>query len=403
MTKKMQTFLSAVKAEYGDIETITRSQVLELSEKYPDISKFPPKWLKANTVAKAEYALDTTQIDVSVDIPVPVTTPAITGNAIKGEVIDTSEEVDSIISFIPDTDKTYVPFGNHKDLESIVKSRYFYPTFITGLSGNGKTFMVEQICSKLKRDMIRVNITIETDEDDLLGGFRLVDGETVFHKGPVIDAMERGAVLLLDEVDLASNKILCLQPVLEGKGVYLKKINQWIRPADGFTIIATANTKGKGSESGAFIGTNILNEAFLERFAITLEQEYPAVSIEKKILSKNFDTFNIKDDDYVQNLVSWADIIRKTYYDGGVDEIISTRRLVHIAKAYSIFEDRAKAIDLCIQRFDDETKESFRDLYSKVDAEVQPAGNPTREESGNLTGDGYKGAGNSDNIDITPF
>ena len=379
------------------------SRLRELSAKYPDISKFPPKWLKANTVAKAEYALDTTQIDVSVDIPVPVTTPAITGNAIKGEVIDTSEEVDSIISFIPDTDKTYVPFGNHKDLESIVKSRYFYPTFITGLSGNGKTFMVEQICSKLKRDMIRVNITIETDEDDLLGGFRLVDGETVFHKGPVIDAMERGAVLLLDEVDLASNKILCLQPVLEGKGVYLKKINQWIRPADGFTIIATANTKGKGSESGAFIGTNILNEAFLERFAITLEQEYPAVSTEKKILSKNFDTFNIKDDDYVQNLVNWADIIRKTYYDGGVDEIISTRRLVHIAKAYSIFQDRAKAIDLCIQRFDDETKESFRDLYSKVDAEVQPAGNPTREESGNLTGDGYKGAGNSDNIDITPF
>ena len=399
----MQTFLSAVKAEYGDIETITRSQVLELSEKYPDISKFPPKWLKANTVAKAEYAIDPSNLDVSVDIPVPVTTPAITGNAIKGEVIDTSEEVDSIISFIPDTDKTYVPFGNHKDLESIVKSRYFYPTFITGLSGNGKTFMVEQICSKLKRDMIRVNITIETDEDDLLGGFRLVDGETVFHKGPVIDAMERGAVLLLDEVDLASNKILCLQPVLEGKGVYLKKINQWIRPADGFTIIATANTKGKGSESGAFIGTNILNEAFLERFAITLEQEYPAVSTEKKILSKNFDTFNIKDDDYVQNLVNWADIIRKTYYDGGVDEIISTRRLVHIAKAYSIFQDRAKAIDLCIQRFDDETKESFRDLYSKVDAEVQPAGNPTREESGNLTGDGYKGAGNSDNIDITPF
>ena len=397
MTKKMQTFLSAVKAEYGDIETITRSQVLELSEKYEDISKYPPKWLKANTVAKGEYAVDTTKLDISVDIPVPVTTPAITGNAIKGEVIDTSEEVDSIISFIPDTDKTYVPFGNHKDLESIVKSRYFYPTFITGLSGNGKTFMVEQICSKLKRDMIRVNITIETDEDDLLGGFRLVDGETVFHKGPVIDAMERGAVLLLDEVDLASNKILCLQPVLEGKGVYLKKINQWIRPADGFTIIATANTKGKGSESGAFIGTNILNEAFLERFAITLEQEYPAVSTEKKILSKNFDTFNIKDDDYVQNLVSWADIIRKTYYDGGVDEIISTRRLVHIAKAYSIFEDRAKAIDLCIQRFDDETKESFRDLYSKVDAEVDPA------ESSKTHHSTISIEEKSNEVDVTPF
>jgi MoxR-like ATPase len=394
MTKKMQAFLSAVKAEYGDIETITRSQVLELSAKYPDISKFPPKWLKANTVAKAEYALDTTQIDVSVKSPVPVTTPEISGNAIKGEVIDTSEEVDTIISFIPDTDKTYVPWGNHKDLESIVKSRYFYPTFITGLSGNGKTFMVEQICAKLKRDLVRVNITIETDEDDLLGGFRLVDGETVFHKGPVIDAMERGAVLLLDEVDLASNKILCLQPVLEGKGVYLKKINKWIKPADGFTVIATANTKGKGSESGAFIGTNILNEAFLERFAITIEQEYPPISTEKKILSKNFKTFDIKDDDYVQNLVNWADIIRKTYFDGGVDEIISTRRLVHIAKAYSIFQDRAKAIDLCIQRFDDETKESFRDLYSKVDAEVDSAAVGVEPENTRRS---------DDDIDITPF
>ena len=388
MTKKMQEFLSAVKAEYGDIETITRSQVLELSKKYPDISQYPPKWLKANTVAKAEYALDTTQIADSVETPVLVTKPEISGSAIKGEVIDTSEEVDTIISFIPDVDKTYVPWGNHKDLESIVKSNYFYPIFITGLSGNGKTFMVEQICAKLKRDMIRVNITIETDEDDLLGGFRLVDGETVFHKGPVIDAMERGAVLLLDEVDLASNKILCLQPVLEGKGVYLKKINQWIKPADGFTIIATANTKGKGSESGAFIGTNILNEAFLERFAITIEQEYPAISTEKKILSKNFKTFGIEDQDYVQNLVNWADIIRKTYYDGGVDEIISTRRLVHIAKAYSIFQDRAKAIDLCIQRFDDETKESFRDLYSKVDAEVDPT--ETTKET-------------VDGIEVTPF
>ena len=388
MTKKMQEFLSAVKAEYGDIETITRLQVLELSKKYPDISQYPPKWLKANTVAKAEYALDTTQIADSVETPVLVTKPEISGSAIKGEVIDTSEEVDTIISFIPDVDKTYVPWGNHKDLESIVKSNYFYPIFITGLSGNGKTFMVEQICAKLKKDMIRVNITIETDEDDLLGGFRLVDGETVFHKGPVIDAMERGAVLLLDEVDLASNKILCLQPVLEGKGVYLKKINQWIKPADGFNIIATANTKGKGSESGAFIGTNILNEAFLERFAITIEQEYPTISTEKKILIKNFKNFGIEDQDYVQNLVHWADIIRKTYYDGGVDEIISTRRLVHIAKAYSIFQDRAKAIDLCIQRFDDETKESFRDLYSKVDAEVDPA--ETTKET-------------VDGIEVTPF
>ena len=398
MTSKQQEFLSTVKTEYGDILTITRSQVIELSVKYPNISKYPPKWLKANLVAKGEYSLNVANVPANA---IPVISPEISANTVKGEVIDTSEEVDNIISFIPDTDKTYISWGNHKDLESIVKSRYFYPTFITGLSGNGKTLMVEQICAKLKRDLVRVNITIETDEDDLLGGFRLVDGETVFHKGPVIDAMERGAVLLLDEVDLASNKILCLQPVLEGKGVYLKKINQWIRPTDGFTIIATANTKGKGSESGAFIGTNILNEAFLERFAITFEQEYPSVSVEKKILVKNFNSFGLDDEDYVNNLVNWADIIRKTYYDGGVDEIISTRRLVHIAKAYSIFKDRAKAIDLCIQRFDDETKESFRDLYSKVDAEVDSAENPTTDQSTILIGE--EGKGSSDDLDTTPF
>ena len=397
MTKKMQAFLSAVKTEYGDIETITRSQVLELSKKYPNISQYPPKWLKANTVAKSQYALDTTQIADSVETPVEVTKPEISGSAIKGEVVDTTAEIDGLISFIPNSDKTYVAWGNHKDLESVIKSNMFYPTFITGLSGNGKTFMVEQICAKLKRDMIRVNITIETDEDDLLGGFRLVDGETVFHKGPVIDAMERGAVLLLDEVDLASNKILCLQPVLEGKGVYLKKINKWINPADGFTIIATANTKGKGSVSGAFIGTNILNEAFLERFAITLEQEYPAVSTEKKILTKVFETFGDVQDEYVTNLVNWADIIRKTYYDGGVDEIISTRRLVHIAKAYSIFQDRGKAIEMCIQRFDDETKESFRDLYSKVDIEVD---SPQNAEKGEISRDIL---GDTDEIDVAPF
>lgn len=370
MTSKQRSFISAVKTEFGNVSSITRAQVVQLSEKYPDISKYPPKWLKSNTISKGTYAID---VDVdAVGFPaIPVNSPEISSNSVKGEVIDTSDEIDSLISFIPNIDDTYVPWGNHRDIEKIVKSKMFYPTFITGLSGNGKTFMVEQICAKLNRDMIRVNITIETDEDDLLGGFRLIDGETVFHKGPVVDAMERGAVLLLDEVDLASNKILCLQPVLEGKGVFLKKINQWVTPADGFTVIATANTKGKGSESGAFIGTNILNEAFLERFAITIEQEYPVESTEKKILGNIFQSFGVDDTDFISNLVKWADIIRKTYYDGGVDEIISTRRLVHIAKAYSIFEDRAKAIDLCIQRFDDETKESFRDLYTKVDAEVE--------------------------------
>ena len=283
---------------------------------------------------------------------------------------NTLPNADSLLGYIPEVDKTYVKFGHHKDIVKILKSGLFYPVFVTGLSGNGKTFGVEQACAETNRELVRVNITIETDEDDLLGGFRLENGETVFHKGPVVEALERGAVLLLDEVDLASSKILCLQPILEGKGVFLKKINQWVHPADGFTIIATANTKGKGSESGAFVGTNILNEAFIDRFAITLEQAYPPVSTETKIIKNVFKSLGIKDDDFASHLVNWADITRKTFYDGGIDEIIATRRLVHIANAYSIFNDRLKAVELCISRFDEDTKLAFKDLYEKVDADV---------------------------------
>jgi len=230
--------------------------------------------------------------------------------------------------------------------------------------------MIEQACAKLKREMFRVNITIETDEDDLLGHYTLKNGETVWQDGPVIQAMERGALLLLDEVDLASNKILCLQPVLEGKGVFIKKINRWIYPKTGFNVFATANTKGKGSDDGRFIGTNILNEAFLERFAITMEQEYPTVATEKRILKSVLEDLNVSNDDFVDRLVNWADIIRKTFFDGGIDEIIATRRLVHICNAFAIFGDRMKAIQMCVNRFDDETKTAFLDLYSKVDADV---------------------------------
>ena len=280
-----------------------------------------------------------------------------------------------VMNFIPSVDPNYISWGNHKDVQSIVKSRMFFPMFITGLSGNGKTFMVEQVCAKLKRECVRVNVTIETDEDDLLGGFRLQDGQTVFHKGPVVEAMERGAVLLLDEVDLASSKILCLQPVLEGKGVFLKKINQWITPAEGFNVIATANTKGKGSESGQFMGTNILNEAFLERFAITLEQEYTQPKTEVRIVKSAMG--DKVDEEFASKLVDWAKVIRDTHADGGIDEIISTRRLVHIAKSYAIFGDRMKSIELCVARFDSEIKDTFLDLYTKIDAEVQE---PSEEE-----------------------
>ena len=273
-------------------------------------------------------------------------------------------------NLVPSKDPNFVPFGNFPDVKKIIQSGIFYPTFITGLSGNGKTLGIEQACANLKRELIRVNITIETDEDDLIGGFRLVNGETVWHNGPVIEALERGAILLLDEVDLASNKILCLQSVLEGKGLFLKKTGRYVERRPGFNIFATANTKGKGSEDGRFIGTNVLNEAFLERFALTFEQEYPTVATETKILEKAATSLAVLDKEFCSHLANWADIIRRTFNDGGVDEVISTRRLVHIVRAFAIWHDRMKAIKVCTNRFDDETKQSFIELYDKIDAGV---------------------------------
>ena len=295
---------------------------------------------------------------------------------IKGDnEMTTMNMATSTTSLVPKSEPTYVAFGDYKEVKAIIKSKKFYPVFISGLSGNGKTLMVHQVCSDLRRDLCRVNITIETDEDDLLGGFRLVDGQTVWHNGPVVEAMERGAILLLDEVDLASHKVMCLQPVMEGKGIFLKKINKFVKPAPGFNVVATANTKGKGSDDGRFIGTNVLNEAFLERFPITIEQKYPGAVTERKILIKVLDVEKTPDDEFVDKLVRWAEVIRKTFDEGGVDEVISTRRLVHIAQAFAIFSgDRMKAINMCVNRFDTDTKLSFLDLYTKVDAGVETIG-----------------------------
>ncbi len=300
-------------------------------------------------------------LEETLNLPGPESIPSVVTNTVQTE----SVEYDSLV---PQADDIFVPFGCFKDVKSVIKSGVFYPLFITGLSGNGKTHAVEQACSQLKRDVVRVNVTIETDEDDLIGGFRLVNGETVWHDGPVVEALKRGAVLLLDEVDLASNKIMCLQSLLEGKGVYLKKINQYVKPADGFNVIATANTKGRGSDSGKFIGTNVLNEAFLERFAVTFEQSYPSPAIESKILARVFASLNVTHSaDLVKYLTDWSDIIRKTYYDGGIDDVISTRRLIAIVKAYAIWDNNmSKAIELCTNRFDDDTKSVFVELYQKV-------------------------------------
>lgn len=274
-------------------------------------------------------------------------------------------------NLVPAVDDLFVPYGNFEDIKNITASGIFYPTFITGLSGNGKTYMVEQICAQLKREVIRVNLTTETDEDALIGGLRLIAGETKFVKGPVVRAMERGAILLLDEIDLADpSRIMCLQSILEGSGYFVKRTGEYVEPKEGFTVIATANTKGKGSSSGAFIGTKILNEAFLERFPVTFENPYPPVAVEKRILKKLFQKLGIEDEDFIQKLVFWADTIRATYFDEAIDEIISTRRLVHISKAYAIFNDRMKAIELCTNRFDEETKSSFIEFYRKIDADV---------------------------------
>ena len=348
-----------------------------------------PSWLKQDQfkVARGVYALPIDgdispkiKEDIISELPKTETAPV-------NETVNQAAFIVSSLTgdIVPTKDPVFVPWGYFKDIKSIVTSKQFYPIFITGLSGNGKTMNVSQACAQTERECIRVNITIETDEDDLLGGYRLQDGQTVWQNGPVIEAMERGAILLLDEIDLASNKIMCLQPILEGNGVFLKKINKFVKPAPGFNVIATANTKGQGSNDGKFIGTNILNEAFLERFPITVEQAYPTNKIEGKILLNVMSEKGLtKDSDkkFADNLITWADIIRKTFYEGGVDEIISTRRLVHIVEAFTIFKNKMKAIEMCTNRFDVDTKTSFIDLYTKIDGgeDVATWGNPVLDD-----------------------
>ena len=344
-------------------DVLTKKELIQANKKFG--CKYAPQWLIKNKDYKVDKATFRLPLDGDIQKTAVVKTADTT--------IETKKEAAYIVSsltgdIVPKKDPVFVPFGNYTDVKSIIKSNKFYPVFVTGLSGNGKTMSILQACAENRKECIRVNVTIETDEDDLLGGYRLKDGQTVWQNGPVIEAMERGALLLLDEIDLASNKIMCLQPILEGSGVFVKKINKFVKPKEGFNVIATANTKGQGSEDGKFIGTNILNEAFLERFPVTFEQKYPNAKTEEKILNNTLEAAGKKDTDYVSKLVTWADVIRKTYFDGGVDEIISTRRLVHIVQAYAIFKNKLKAIELCTNRFDEDTKTSFVDLYTKVDA-----------------------------------
>tara|TARA_B100001250_G_scaffold130682_1_gene111454 strand:- start:28128 stop:29318 length:1191 start_codon:yes stop_codon:yes gene_type:complete len=362
-------FLDACSEQFPGQVEFSKSTV----RKVCDTANIPfPSWLIRKPQFKAGYGT------YSIESIVPENYGAVAevANTPSVEVVNIPSTgvgmnvLDDNVSVIPSQIENYVPFGHFTDLKKILQSGIFFPVFITGLSGNGKTLMVEQICAKLKKELFRVNITIETDEDDLIGSNTLVNGNIMFREGPVLKAMRKGAVLLIDEVDLASNKIMCLQSILEGKGYLIKKTGEYVEPADGFTICATANTKGKGSEDGRFIGTNILNEAFLERFAITLEQSYPPVRTEQKIIKKDFELLGVSDDEFAEKLVDWADVIRKSFYEGAVDEVISTRRLVHIAKAFSMFTDKLKSIEVCLARFDDDTKAAFLDLYTKVDEGV---------------------------------
>jgi MoxR-like ATPase len=343
--------INALRAAYNT-DTVTRQQIVAFVEANPGTTF--PHWLcndQQYRAGRGEYRLP------SVD----------EAGSSKARTIGTATVSDAM-NYIPEPVEGYVPFGNHADIRSIIAKRLFSKTFISGLSGCGKTTTILQACHELKRECVRVNITCETDEDDLLGGFRLVNGETVFSYGPVVEAMRRGAVLLLDEIDLASTKIMCLQPILEGKGVFLKKIGEQVNHAPGFMVFATANTKGQGSESGKFVGTNVLNEAFLDRFGFTMDQEYPSEKVETRIINNVMSQCGASDDQFVQNLVTWANAIRKTYAEGACDEIISTRRLVHIAEAFGIFGDRRKAIEMSIARFNAESRESMMSLYEKVDS-----------------------------------
>ena len=364
LNQKQIDFVKHAKKLFPNKVELTLADLVRANKEFGH--KYEPQWLTKNKqyrVDRGLFKLPNIDDNVSEETKVSKT------ETVKDNKVNEAAYIVSSLTgdIVPKKDSVFVSFGNYPDVKSIVKSRMFYPVFITGLSGNGKTMGVTQACAENRRELIRVNITIETDEDDLLGGYRLKDGQTVWQNGPVIEAMERGAILLLDEIDLASNKIMCLQPILEGSGIFVKKINKFVKPAEGFNVIATANTKGQGSEDGKFIGTNVLNEAFLERFPITFEQKYPSVKIEEKILIKTLEKNGKKDQSFCKKLVTWADVIRKTFFDGGVDEIISTRRLVHIVQAFTIFKDKLKAIEVCTNRFDEDTKNSFVELYQKVD------------------------------------
>lgn len=375
-TPDRKEFLGALQSKYPNQTSFTKEDFENLGH-FPYWVKHTRYNFKQGSVFNLQPILGGGSTAKIVEMKTPTPAPQVTvmpsqqvSNMPVAAATESVNLMEDNVKIIPEKMGNYVPFGHFKDVKNIISSKIFFPVFVTGLSGNGKTLMIEQVCAQLKRELYRVNITIETDEDDLMGGHTLVNGNIVFREGPVIKAMRKGAVLLLDEVDLGSNKLMCLQSVLEGKGYLIKKTGEWVTPKEGFTILATANTKGQGSEDGKFIGTQIMNEAMLERFAITMQQEYPPVTTERKILAKEMELTGSVDQEFVEKLVDWADVIRKTYYEGAIDDVITTRRLVHIVNAFRMFGDKLKSITMCISRFDEETRNAVLDLYTKIDAGV---------------------------------
>lgn len=380
MTNTREAMLAALRAADNNGGVFRKRDVLAVSESLGFKSRVADKIMEEGLkVSRGVYDLSPLMAGVTA-MPAPVQMPQPVAEIVSKPVAKTLMQAKlevTVDNLVPRADPTYVPFGFYKDLIKVLKSENFYPTFISGLSGNGKTTMVEQACAKLKREVMRVNISVETDEDDLIGGNTLVDGNVVYREGPVLTAMKRGAILILDEIDRGSNKLMCMQAILEGKPYFNKKTGETVYPAKGFNVIATANTKGKGSDDGKFISAQILDDAFLERFAITVEQEYPSAKVEKQIIMNKMEKAGAIDEEFADNLVTWAEIIRKTFYDGGIDDLISTRRLEHIVNAFAMFKSRNKAVELCVNRFDADTKSAFLDLYSKVDAKVDLA--PTED------------------------
>jgi len=366
MNYDRETLITKLAETFPTASSVKRADVINVIEEHG--LKYPHWFFRENKVGYNQFAINPAlQVVKKAEEPI-----AIIESETKAEskVVTQAKLEVEVDNLIPTKDDTFVPFGFFKDLNKIINSGMFYPTFISGLSGNGKTTMVEQACAKLGKEALRVNISIETDEDDLIGGNTLVDGNVVYREGPVLTAMKRGAILILDEIDRGSNKLMCLQAILEGKPYFNKKTGEVVHPAHGFNVIATANTKGRGSEDGKFMSAQMLDEAFLERFAITVEQEYPTPANEKKIILNKMAKANVEDEEFAGNLVTWAEVIRKTFYEGAIDELISTRRLEHIVNAYAMFNNRLKAIELCVNRFDEDTKVAFIELYNKVDAKV---------------------------------